>query len=66
MAKNVSFDWNSIIKVVEVYDTQKQFHNFYGENITWDLQSDPGCQRFYPSDYFDFNRFTPLQITIKL
>ena len=52
---NVSYEWKSIIKEIEVYSTDGLFHDLSGDNLstTWDDIQFPSCRTIDLSKNFD-------------
>ena len=61
----ITYEWDKVIKEVNVWATEKKWHELKGVNISWKKMSRyQNCQHFDPSEYFDFKTYPPLQIFI--
>ena len=63
---SVSFNWTSIVKEVGLWATSKQWIIVPGHKIKWrKIQTYTACQSIDVVDYFDFEKYTPLQLQIR-
>ena len=61
--KNISFNWNKLVKKVSIYTTDHQWFEVPGDDLYWPLaQQYPSCQLLDLFDYFNMDTITPKQI----
>ena len=62
---NVSFNWTSIVKELSLWSTSLHWIVVPGDKIQWrKIQTYTACQSVDVVDYFDFKKYTPLQLLI--
>ena len=62
----IAFDWSSILKLIEVTNTDNMKIRIKGEDIKWSLIPNfPACQTIDLNDHFDFNKNVPIYIKFK-
>ena len=62
----IAFDWSSILKSIEVTNTDNIKIRIKGEDIKWSLIPNfPACQTIDLNDHFDFNKNVPIYIKFK-
>ena len=61
----IAFDWSSIVKLIEVINTDSIKQKIKGEDMNWSfIPNFPACQTIDLNDYFDFNKNIPIYIKI--